>query len=123
MVRTHIVVGGGAAGTAFCVNLLRRSATDKVILIDNGSKEPSKQTLSSSSDPLKWGDAAYSSSEISQHYVTISQKDLCGRRILYPQGRGIGGSVNINAMIWTAGHKDVFDTYWPHEWSSGTIER
>ena len=122
MASTHVVVGAGAAGTAFCVNLLRRSTKDKVILIDYG-EEPSEQTMQSSFDPLKWGEAAYSPSEISRHYITTPQKALFGRRILYPQGRGIGGSTSINAMIWTGGHKGIFDTYWPHEWNSQTMEK
>lgn len=40
---------------------------------------------------------------------------------MYVQGRGFGGSSNVNAMIWTPGCASVFDQRWSNAWSSEII--
>jgi hypothetical protein len=53
--------------------------------------------------------------------LTRPQRNLFGRSLIYPQGSGFGGSLNVHACIWTAGHRRVFDDFWPHNWSSGVM--
>ena len=119
----HVVVGAGAAGLTLCLTLLQRSDCH-IILIERGQPLLSQNDDSSSYlDPLNWARSAYTSSRTSTQVLTSTQKNLCRRRIIYPQGRGVGGTTNINAMIWTAGHRAVFDTQWPEQWNSTVINR
>ena len=34
----------------------------------------------------------------------------------------MGGTSNINAMIWTLGHRHVYDKKWHPSWNSQTIQ-
>ena len=116
--RCHVVVGGGSSGVLLCHKLLEY---DDVILIERGSEDPYSRTASAR-DPALWPAAATQLGEASR-YCTQPQESLGNREVLYPQGSGIGGTSNLNAMIWTAGHPAVFDDYWPHEWNSGAMRR
>lgn len=114
----HVVCGGGPGGI-FCALSMIENGHD-VILIERGS--PSAHNANDSADPRKWGRGAFQTCE-SERMLTVPQQNLFRRNILYPQGRGMGGSSNINAMIFTAGHRSVFDTYWPPDWNSKVISR
>ncbi len=118
----HVIVGAGAAGLTLCLTLLQRSNCH-VILIEQGQSALKGDDKSLFLDPLNWAGAAFTESSLNTQTLTTEQKNLCGRRIMYPQGRGIGGTTNINAMIWTAGHRAIFDKQWPDQWSSVNINR
>ena len=134
----HVVVGSGAAGCVAAVSLLEGG--HDVLLIERGpfrgwephaygaadctcSDEGTRgSTLHTA--PISWGDAAYSGdSAHSVQHDTAPQAGLSRRVVVYPQGRGLGGSMGINAMIWSAGHRAVFDDLWPVGWGSDTIDR
>ena len=44
------------------------------------------------------------------------------RVVNIPQGDSIGGTTNINAMIFTAGHYSVYDNHWPSSWNSNKMK-
>lgn len=116
--RCHVVVGGGSAGIILCNQLLQY---DDVILIERGSDDPySKEPTMR--DPSSWPAAAIDDADISRN-TTLAQSELGHRTTLYPQGSGIGGTSNINAMIWTAGHPAVFNKHWHTKWDSNSLER
>lgn len=117
----HIVVGSGAAGTMAAVGLLKRGKS--VLLIERGPRCWGEGS-GLHRDPSLWGTAAYSkTSACSTQYMLFPQQELMSREIVFPQGRGIGGGMNVNAMIWGAGDRHVFDQFWPSEWSSSEMNR
>eukprot|EP01041_Mallomonas_annulata_P004216 gene4216-8390_t len=115
---THIVVGCGASGAVLCDRL---SKFANIILIEKGSRGHNFK-YTNSKNPIKWAECAYVDGEATR-YLTQPQRHLFNRIIKYPQGNGIGGSFNINAAMWTAGHPSVFDKYWPKEWNSTIMKR
>lgn len=106
----HIVIGAGAGGCLCSQELTKKG---KVLLFDIGGLNNDEIT----SNPLNWG-TAFSRGNNTIHMKTISQNNLHSRQISYSFGQSIGGSTNINAMIWTGGHSEIFNQYWPKEWSS-----
>lgn len=116
--RCHIIVGGGSSGILLCNQLLEK---DDVILIERGSKDPYAPSYPTKI-PSSWPVAAIYEAEASRS-STMPQEVLGNRVLLYPQGSGVGGTSNINAMIWSAGHPAVFNNYWPKEWNSKAINR
>eukprot|EP00607_Mallomonas_marina_P009595 CAMPEP_0182420968 /NCGR_PEP_ID=MMETSP1167-20130531/6103_1 /TAXON_ID=2988 /ORGANISM="Mallomonas Sp, Strain CCMP3275" /LENGTH=735 /DNA_ID=CAMNT_0024597589 /DNA_START=41 /DNA_END=2248 /DNA_ORIENTATION=+ len=113
--RRYIVVGCGAAATVLCERLSKKA---NVILLERG--DPCLQNTESS--PIEWASSAYSG-DGAIRYQTIPQTRLYNRKIIYPQGVGLGGSALVNATMWTGGHSSVFDKYWPKEWNAGAMEK
>lgn len=111
--KRHIVVGAGTSGAILCDRLAK---TDEVCLIEKGSRTNSDKSITD------WADHAYNSDGATRH-VSASQKSLYHRIMTYPQGHGIGGTMNINAGIWAGGHPAVFDMLWPTEWNSKVMRR
>lgn len=133
----HVVVGAGAAGSMAAVALIEAGCD--VLLIESGPARgwahdpcpcfPADTRAGSGSAkmhacPLSWGDVAYSTtSNCAQQLETVTQPELLRRVVVYPQGRGIGGTLSVNAMIWSAGHRNVFDEQWPVGWGSADMDR
>lgn len=57
-------------------------------------------------------------SSLSNGYITAPVKALSMRQIYYPQSRGLGGTTNINALIFTLGHPQIFNSRWPTPWNA-----
>ena len=112
--KVHVIVGCGTSGAALCRSL---SEEDDIILIERG-----KEVLNGDLNPQNWSRNASTLPNI-KNYWTVPQFALSNRIIKHPQGTGVGGTANINAMIWTCGHRKIFDKYWPRAWSSATITR
>lgn len=113
-VARHVVVGGGCAGI-----LLTRKLLDMgyyVTLVDE-----SDRNIHLESNPMSWTE--FNASKVHGKLESEPQDALFGRKIVYPFGKTIGGSTNINAMIWSSGHGSVFDRFWPKCLSSATISR
>jgi choline dehydrogenase-like flavoprotein len=49
--------------------------------------------------------------EVNWGFETVPQKELDNRRMHYPQGRTLGGSTSINAMIYIRGHRLDYDEW------------
>ena len=116
--RCHVVVGAGSAGIILCNQLLQH---DDVILIERGSDDPHSKEPTMRI-PSSWPAAAIYDADI-RRTSTLAQSILGERTIMYPQGTGIGGTSNVNAMIWSAGHPAVFDKHWHSKWNSDSLER
>ena len=69
-----------------------------------------------------WGEAK-GCDVCAERHVTAPQRQLGERSVAIPVGRGVGGSANVNAMLWSRGHPGVFDALpWPREWSYAHLE-
>ena len=129
MANTHVVVGGGSSGLFLCKRLLER---DNVILIERGENPPVVDTLLTSitnellnmfSRGELWPFNALITAPIpSRMHVTAPQPAFFGRQLMYAQGIGLGGTSNVNAMLYTPGSPLIFDSHWPKEWNSKVLE-
>lgn len=101
----YIIVGAGSAG---CVLADRLSADGKarVLVLESGFKDdhplmsmPGATGKIQNSKKYNWG------------YESVPQKHLNNRRLFITQGRGIGGSSSINAMIYIRGNREDYDEW------------
>lgn len=100
---SYIVVGSGASG-AVVANRLSANPGNRVLLLEAGGKDwnpllhvPVGFTQLLRSTDVNWG------------FSTVPQREMNNREIWYPQGRTLGGSTSINAMIYTRGHRLDYD--------------
>lgn len=88
-----------------------------VILVEAGARNSSPDDGCSA---RHWAKKVYSTT---RNYFTSEQSGLFRRTVKYPQGEGIGGNANINAMIFSGGYKYIYDNYWGPEWNSDEFQR
>ena len=102
----YIVVGAGAAGCAVA-NRLSEDPDVRVAILEAGGKD---------SSPLIHMPAGFTKlvgEKVNWGFSTVPQKQVNQREMHYPQGRTLGGSTSINAMIYIRGHRLDYD-----EWES-----
>ena len=92
-------------------------AGEDVVLVEAGGPNEHVDAYTSASC---WAYKVYSTTN---NYFTCEQKGLLNRVIKYPQGKGIGGNANINAMIFSGGSKYIYDNFWGPEWNSEEVHR
>ena len=100
----YIVVGAGAAGCAVA-NRLSEDPDVRVALLEAGGKD---------SSPLIHMPAGFTKlvgEKVNWGFKTVPQKHVNGREMHYPQGRTLGGSTSINAMIYIRGHRLDYDEW------------
>jgi choline dehydrogenase len=100
----YIIVGAGATGCVLA-NRLSQNPHCRVLLIEAGSRDHNGAIHQPSGLLSLWG------GELDWQHSTEPQAGLGGRSILLSQGKVLGGSSSINAMIYTRGHRRDFD-YW-----------
>ena len=108
----YVIVGGGSSG---CVLACRLSelADAKVLLLEAGPVDRDRYIhlpvgfYKMTAGPLTWG------------YSTVPLGQAEGRRMLFPQGRVLGGGSSINAMVYTRGHALDYDTWAEEEGCAG----
>ena len=94
----YIIVGAGSSGCVLTRRLI--DAGKKVLLIESGSlKKETSNIQNIEGFPNLWG------SSYDWNYETVPQKGLSGRVININQGKVVGGSGSINAMMYVRGHK------------------
>ncbi|HCU92764.1 MAG TPA: hypothetical protein DHU96_08480 [Actinobacteria bacterium] len=96
----YIVVGGGTAGCVVAARLSQDPAVRVLLLEAGGSGRTQAMTVANAwpenlGSAADWGD------------VTTGQADAGA--VVYPRGRGLGGSGAINAMAHVRGHRAVYD--------------
>ncbi len=103
----YIVVGAGPAGCAVAARLAQSAGAVSVALIEAG---PAKASLLSDV-PLGIAALVPLRSRRNYAYETVPQPGFGGRKGYQPRGRGLGGSSLINAMIYTRGQPQDYDSW------------
>jgi choline dehydrogenase len=101
----HVVVGGGTAGCALAARLSEDAGRTVCLLEAGGSGRnlfvdvPGTIVMAQRSAALNW------------RFQSVPQRELHGRRISVPRGKGLGGSALINGMVYFRGHPRDYDAW------------
>jgi choline dehydrogenase len=105
----YVIIGAGSAG---CVLAYRLSERASVLLVEAGPMEAPANTMIPYAWPTLMGGQA------DWAYQTTPQPGLLGHPTLMPHGRVVGGSSQINGLLWTRGDPSDFDA-WAHGGAPG----
>jgi choline dehydrogenase len=100
-----VIVGGGSAGCVLAYRL-SEDPRNRVVLIEAGGDGKSFLT----SMPAGYGKTANEFGH-SWHYHGEPEPSIGNRRMLLPRGRGLGGSSNINGLLYVRGQHADFDRW------------
>jgi choline dehydrogenase-like flavoprotein len=100
----YVIVGAGAAG---CVLANRLSADPQVevLLLEAGGTDLHPLVR------IPAGFAKLMGTKYNWIFETAPQRHLDNRRMFLPQGRGLGGSTAVNAMLYVRGHRGDYDEW------------
>jgi choline dehydrogenase-like flavoprotein len=100
----YVIVGAGAGGCAVA-NRLSADPAVRVLVLEAGSRDWSPLIH------VPVGFTKLTSPSVNWGFETIPQSQLNGRAMWYPQGRTLGGSTSINAMIYIRGQAQDYDRW------------
>lgn len=101
----YVVIGGGSSGAALAARLSEREDRTVALLEAGGNDThpfihvPSGVAAAINTKSLNW------------RFETVPQPGMAGRRIGVPRGKVLGGSGQINGMVYFRGHPTDFDTW------------
>jgi len=108
---SYIVVGAGAAGCVVA-NRLSADPNNTVLLLEAGGKDWNPLIH------IPIGFTKLTTPDVNWGFSTVPQPEMNNREMWYPQGRTLGGSTSINAMIYIRGHRNDYDT-WAQQGNKG----
>ena len=98
----YVIVGGGSAGCVLA-NRLSEDPSTTVALLEAGSSDWNPMIHIPGGIPFLMGP------RVNWRFFTVPQVGLDNRRVWYPQGKTLGGSSAINAMIYIRGQAEDYD--------------
>jgi len=100
----YIIVGAGSAG---CILASRLSEDGKssVCILEAGGREIPESVQNPATWYLTWG------GDIDWNYETVPQPGLNGKVTHEPRGKLIGGSSQLNLMMYIRGHQQDYDNW------------
>jgi len=101
----YVIVGGGSAGCVLA-NRLSANPAIRVALVEAGGS--GKDFLTTM--PAGYGKTANEFGH-SWHYHSAPEPSIGGRPMLLPRGRGLGGSSNINGLLYVRGQHADYDAW------------
>ena len=114
MSKRYIIIGAGASALAFSSEIANNA--DEIIVISDGPNSDFYDIPDNNSiKPSKWASIATNSKLSYTAYVNKAESMRINN---YSQGTGIGGTTNINAMMFTLGNSLIYGRYWPSSWNS-----
>ncbi len=102
----YIIIGAGSAGCVLA-NRLTEDPNVTVALLEAGGQNTSVLVRM----PAGAGNLISTKSVHNWGFETVPQKNLDGRRLYQPRGRGWGGSSAITGMIYIRGHARDYDQW------------
>jgi choline dehydrogenase-like flavoprotein len=100
----YVVVGSGAAG-AVVASRLTEDPSVKVLLLEAGGRDWNPLIH------MPVGFTKLTTPDVNWGFETVPQPQLNNREMWYPQGRCLGGSTSINAMIYIRGQQEDYDKW------------
>lgn len=100
-----VIVGGGSAGCVLA-NRLSADPSYRVVLIEAGGNGKSFLVSMPTGYGKTTGEFGHS-----WHYHSSAEPSIGGRKMLIPRGRGLGGSSNINGLLYVRGQHTDYDTW------------
>jgi choline dehydrogenase-like flavoprotein len=100
----YVIVGAGAAGCVLA-NRLSADPQTRVLLLEAGGSDRHPLVR------IPAGFAKLMGTRFNWLFDTAPQRHLGNRRIFLPQGRGLGGSTSVNAMLYVRGHRADYDEW------------
>jgi choline dehydrogenase-like flavoprotein len=101
---TYVIVGAGAAGCVLA-NRLSADPRDTVLLLEAGGRDRHPLVK------IPAGFAKLMGTSANWLFDTAPQEHLEGRSMFLPQGKVLGGSTSVNAMLYVRGNRLDYDEW------------
>jgi len=98
----YIIAGGGTSGSVLA-NRLTEDPDVRVLVLEAGSRDLHPMIY------VPAGCGFLFSRYVNWRFHTVPQAELDNREVWYPQGKTLGGSSAINAMIYIRGQREDYD--------------
>lgn len=100
----YVIVGSGSAGAALAYRLAT-STEAKILVLEAGGSDDIPEIHA----PDQWAKAL--ETPATKWFTTTAQTHTANREHQWPRGNAVGGTNNLNAMIYARGHHSDFDRW------------
>jgi len=106
----YIIVGGGSAGCVLA-NRLSADKDNKVLLLEAGGTDWHPFVKMPQGVSKLMAGESYEGKLYNYGFWTEGQPHLNNRKLFFPRGKGVGGSSNINGMLYIRGNARDYDIW------------